>query len=111
MDLIDNLSARDFDNKEIETSDYGLIEAEKLSIPEVLDKKEGIFINSRDFFSQNEEELILWRRSLQEAYRVGRPRFICPECEQPVKISGHKLARGKVCYFAHFKDSDDVISD
>ncbi len=107
MDLIDNLSARDFDNKEIETSDYGLIEAEKLSIPEVLDKKEGIFINSRDFFSQNEEELILWRRSLQEAYRVGRPRFICPECEQPVKISGHKLARGKVCYFAHFKDSDD----
>ena len=30
-----------------------------------------------------------------------------PECEQPVKISGHKLARGKVCYFAHFKDSDD----
>lgn len=87
--------------------DPTLIPAEKLSIPEVYDVKEEKTIDSRDFFSQNENELILWRRNLQEEYLMGRARFICPECKQPVKISGHKLARGKVCYFAHFKDSDD----
>lgn len=38
---------------------------------------------------------------------MGNARFICPECKQPVKINGHKLQRGRVCYFAHFKDSDD----
>ena len=86
---------------------YGLIPAEKLSISEVFDTKEEIIINSRDFFSQNENELILWRRNLQEEYLMGLARFICPECKQPVKISGHKLSRGRVCYFAHFKDSDD----
>lgn len=87
--------------------DYGLIPAEKLSIPEVYDIKEEKIINSRDFFSQNENELILWRRNLQEEYLMGHARFICPECKQPVKISGHKLSKGRVCYFAHFKDSDD----
>ncbi len=87
--------------------DDSLVPADKLSIPEVYDVKEGKTINSREFFRQNENELILWRRSLQEEYLMGHTRFICPECKQPVKISGHKLARGRVCYFAHFKDSDD----
>ena len=87
--------------------DNSLVPADKLSIPEVYDVKEEKIINSRDFFSQNESELILWRRNLQEEYLMGHARFICPECKQPVKISGHKLARGRVCYFAHFKDSDD----
>lgn len=87
--------------------DDSLVPADKLSIPEVYDVKEEKTINSRDFFSQNENELILWRRNLQEEYLMGHARFICPECKHPVKISGHKLARGRVCYFAHFKDSDD----
>ncbi|MBO5186038.1 MAG: WG repeat-containing protein [Prevotella sp.] len=87
--------------------DIGLIPAEKLSIPEVYDVKEDRIINARDFFSQHESELILWRRNLQEEYLMGNARFICPECKQPVKINGHKLQRGRVCYFAHFKDSDD----
>ena len=87
--------------------DDSLVPADKLSIPEVYDVKEDKTINSRDFFGQNENELILWRRNLQEEYLMGHARFICPECKQPVKISGHKLARGRVCYFAHFKDSDD----
>lgn len=87
--------------------DDSLVPADKLSIPEVYDVKEEKTINSRDFFSQNENELILWRRNLQEEYLMGHVRFICPECKQPVKINGHKLARGRVCYFAHFKDSDD----
>ena len=87
--------------------DDSLVPADKLSIPEVYDVKEEKTINSREFFSQNENELILWRRNLQEEYLMGHARFICPECKQPVKISGHKLARGRVCYFAHFKDSDD----
>lgn len=87
--------------------DDSLVPADKLSIPEVYDVKEEKTINSRDFFNQNENELILWRRNLQEEYLMGHARFICPECKQPVKISGHKLARGRVCYFAHFKDSDD----
>ncbi len=87
--------------------DIGLIPAEKLSIPEVYDVKEERIVNARDFFSQHESELILWRRNLQEEYLMGNARFICPECKQPVKISGHKLQRGRVCYFAHFKDSDD----
>ncbi len=86
--------------------DYGLLPAGKLSIPEVYDIKEEKIINARDFFSQNENELILWRRNLQEEYFMGRARFICPECKQPVKISGHKLVRGRVCFFSHFKDSD-----
>lgn len=87
--------------------DNELVPADKLSIPEVYDVKEEKTINARDFFSQNENELILWRRNLQEEYLLGKSRFICPECKQPVKISGHKLQRGRVCYFAHFKDSDD----
>ena len=87
--------------------DHNLIPADKLSIPEVYDVKEAKIINARDFFSQNESELILWRRNIQEEYLMGHARFICPECKQPIKISGHKLARGRVCYFAHFKDSDD----
>ncbi|MBR4157063.1 MAG: WG repeat-containing protein [Bacteroidales bacterium] len=87
--------------------DNSLIPADKLSIPEVYDVEEEKTINSRDFFSQNENELILWRRNLQERFLLGQTRFICPECKQPVKISGHKLARGRVCYFAHYKDSDD----
>lgn len=87
--------------------DDSLVPADKLSIPEVYDVKEEKTINARDFFSQNENELILWRRNLQEEYLMGHARFICPECKQPVKISGHKLARGRVCYFAHFKESDD----
>lgn len=87
--------------------DASLIPADKLSIPEVYDVKEEKIINSRDFFAQNESELILWRRNLQEEFLMGHARFICPECKQPVKISGHKLFRGRVCYFAHFKDSDD----
>ena len=87
--------------------DIGLIPAEKLSIPEVYDVKEERIVNARNFFSQHESELILWRRNLQEEYLMGNARFICPECKQPVKISGHKLQRGRVCYFAHFKDSDD----
>lgn len=87
--------------------DIGLVPAEKLSIPEVYDVKEERIVNARDFFSQHESELILWRRNLQEEYLMGNARFICPECKQPVKINGHKLQRGRVCYFAHFKDSDD----
>lgn len=84
-----------------------LILAGKLSIPEVFDVKENRIINSKDFFSQNESELILWRRNLQVEYSIGRARFVCPKCRQPVKISGYKYKRGKVCFFAHFKDSDD----
>lgn len=110
-DEIQNLEKEEenlFENKLLSIiDDPTLVPAEKLSIPEVYDVKEEKTINSRDFFSQNENELILWRRNLQEEYLMGRARFICPECKQPVKISGHKLARGKVCYFAHFKDSDD----
>lgn len=87
--------------------DIGLVPAEKLSIPEVYDVKEERIVNARDFFSQHESELILWRRNLQEEYLMGNARFICPECKQPVKINGHKLQRGRVCYFAHFKDSDN----
>lgn len=89
--------------------DYGLIPAEKLSIPRVYDVKEGKLIEAKDFFSQNESELMLWRRNLQEEYLMGEARFICPECKQPVKISGHKLQRGRVCYFTHFKGSDDCV--
>lgn len=95
------------DNKLPFVYDNRMIPAEKLSIPEVYDVKKEKIIKSKDFFSQNENELILWRRNLQEEYLMGQARFICPECKQPVKISGHKLFRGRVCYFAHFKDSDN----
>lgn len=90
--------------------DNSLVPADKLSIPEVYDVKENKIINSKVFFSQNENELILWRRNLEEEYSMGRrSRLICPECKQPVKISGHKLTRGRVCYFAHFRDSNDCL--
>lgn len=114
QDIISETTEEIFDDEDVLKDkslpyiyDYGLIPAEKLSIPEVYDVKEAKIVNSRDFFAQNENELILWRRNLQEGYLMGRARFICPECKQPVKISGHKLSRGRVCYFAHFKDSDD----
>ena len=93
-------------NDSIDYSD-ALLQAEQLSIPSVYDTKEGKLINSRDFFKQDENELILWRRNLQEGYLMGDFRLICSECKQPIKISGHKFRRGRVAYFAHFKDSDD----
>lgn len=108
-DLLEDISDDDVlrDNKLPLVYDNRMIPAEKLSIPEVYDVKEEKIINSKDFFSQNENELILWRRNLQEEYLMGQARFICPECKQPVKISGHKLFRGRICYFTHFKDSDN----
>lgn len=98
----------DFDDSSLPyLFDQELVPAEKLSIPKVYDVKEEKIIDAKEFFAQNENELILWRRSLQEDYLMGHSRLICPECKQPVKISGHKLARGRVCYFSHFKDSND----
>lgn len=87
--------------------DTSFIPAKKLSIPEVYDTKENKIIDSKQFLSQHENELINYRRSIQEDYEAGHVRFICPECKQPVKLSGHKLARGRVCFFAHFKDSEN----
>ena len=84
-----------------------LVQAQQLSIPSVYDTKEGKLIDSKDFFKQDENELILWRRNLQEGYLIGDNRLICSECKQPVKISGHKFRRGRVAYFAHFKDSNE----
>ena len=89
------------------SNDRSFVPADSLSIPEVFDIIDGKIIDARDFFRQDESELILWRRTLQEDYLVGRSRLVCPECKQPVKISGRQLYRGRVCFFSHFKDSDD----
>ena len=88
-------------------NDRSFVPADSLSIPEVFDIIDGKIINARDFFRQDESELMLWRRTLQEEYRIGCSRLVCPECKQPVKISGRQLYRGRVCFFSHFKDSDD----
>ncbi|MDE5887797.1 MAG: competence protein CoiA [Muribaculaceae bacterium] len=98
----------DFDNSPLPLiNNYNLLPAEKLSIPRVYDVREDKYIEAREFFNRDESELILYRRTLQECITMNKPRFICPECRQPVKISGHKFARGRVCYFAHYKDSNE----
>ena len=77
------------------------------TIEEVFDKKEGVFIDSSEFFKKPEGELVLWRRALEESILIGKPRLVCSHCDQMVKLLGKRTARGKVAFFAHLHDSDD----
>ena len=97
---------RTFFKKRIYLND-SLIEAQKLSIPEVYDVKEKKMIIAKEFFQRDENELILWRRTLQEAIAIGEKRFICPKCKDAIKICGIKTIKGKVCFFAHVKNSEN----
>ena len=77
------------------------------TIEEVFDKKEGVFIQSSEFFKKPEGELVLWRRSLEEAIIIGKPRLVCSHCDQMVKLLGRRTERGKIAFFAHLHDSDE----
>lgn len=73
----------------------------------VYDVKEDCFIDSSEFFKREEHEIMHWRRSLEEAILVGKPRLICPYCKQMVKLCGRRSIRGRVSYFSHLYDSDE----
>lgn len=77
------------------------------TISEVFDIKEGCIIYSSEFFKREEHEIMHWRRALEEAILVGKPRLICPYCKQMVKLCGRRSMRGHVSYFSHLYDSDD----
>ncbi len=46
-------------------------------------------------------ELMHWRRALEESILMGKPRLICPYCHQMLKLCGRKCQRGVVSYFSH----------
>lgn len=73
----------------------------------VYDVKEDCLIDSSEFFKREEHEIIHWRRALEEAILVGKPRLICPYCKQMVKLCGRRSMRGRVSYFSHLYDSDE----
>lgn len=77
------------------------------TINKVFDVENGQIYYSNDFFTKSEHELIHWRRALEEAVILGKPRLICPYCKQMLKLCGRKDSRGKVSYFSHLYDSDD----
>lgn len=77
------------------------------TISTVYDVKEDCLINSSEFFKREEHEIMHWRRALEEAILVGKPRLICPYCKQMVKLCGRRSIRGRVSYFSHLYDSDD----
>ena len=79
----------------------------KRTIEEVYDLKDGVFINSTEFFSRSESEIIAFRKHLEEAIQLNQPRFVCSHCRQMVKISGKSTVKGKVSFFSHLHDSDD----
>lgn len=73
----------------------------------VYDVKEERFIDSSEFFKREEHEIMHWRRALEEAILIGKPRLICPYCKQMVKLCGRRSMRGHVSYFSHLYDSDE----
>lgn len=80
------------------------------TITEIIDAETGELLHIDDyFFRQNEAYLFLLRRRLYEyAYlKIGQPKYLCAVCRQPVVLLGKKTMRGKIVYFAHYKDSDD----
>lgn len=79
----------------------------KRAIEEVYDKKEGIFINSKEFFSRPEAQIMAFRKHLEEAILLNKPRFVCSHCGQMVKLSGRATNKGQVSFFSHLYDSDD----
>ena len=91
----------------ISDSQEELTLAKSRTIEEVFDKKEGVFIQSSDFFKQAEGELVKWRRTLEESILIGKPRLVCSHCDQMVKLLGRRTERGKIAFFAHLHDSDE----
>ena len=79
----------------------------KRTIEEVYDIKEGVFIESKEFFSRSESEIMAFRKHLEEAIQLNEPRFVCSHCRQMVKISGKSSEKGRVSFFSHLYDSDD----
>ena len=49
----------------------------KRTIEEVYDLKDGVFIDSKEFFSRSESEIIAFRKHLEEAIQLNQPRFVC----------------------------------
>jgi hypothetical protein len=78
------------------------------TIKEVIDLESGEIILADDFFRNPEAEIFKTRRILDEAIKGIRPaKFCCIYCKQLVKINGKLTEKGKVKFFAHFKDSDE----
>ena len=90
-----------------EVSEDELAEVKSRTIEEVFDMKEGEYIESSSFFKKPENEIVLWRRVLEEAILINKPRFVCSHCGQMVKLLGRRTARGKIAFFAHLHDSED----
>jgi competence CoiA-like predicted nuclease len=84
----------------------------KLTIEEVIDLKTGEVMKADWLF--NQQEGTVWReRIAQERDRIkGSSRWVCPYCNDPVKIRGGKsvgknLIAPRRLHFAHQKNSPD----
>lgn len=79
----------------------------KRTIEDVFDVETGKLFSASDFIkSHSEEDLLRYRRYLEEAVQLHKPRFVCFHCGQMVALRGLLTKRGKVSYFAHLYNSD-----
>lgn len=79
----------------------------KRTIEEIKDSKTGEIIYADKFFQLSEQEIARYRRYLEEAIQLKQPRFVCPYCNQMVKLCGRRTQKGKVLFFSHLHNSAD----
>lgn len=77
------------------------------TIEEIYDVQEEKTYTATEFFSKSEHEIMHWRRALEEAILLDKPRLVCNHCKQMVKLCGRRTQRGVVSYFSHLYDSDE----
>lgn len=77
------------------------------TIDEILEVDTGELIPSDDIFSKSEQYIIGMRHVLSEAVKTGRPKWVCPYCNQMVRIVGRNGREGTKYFFSHLYDSGD----
>lgn len=76
------------------------------TVKDVLNLRDGKFIQADDFFNRSEEEVFQERRKLEEAAQRNEKTLVCAICHQPLKIRGDRNGAISI-HFAHLYDSGD----
>lgn len=107
LHIIDNYEKTAAESKEEPKALGNSVVPDQLKIDKIVDIENGTEVDSREFFSKPEDEILHMRRYLQEAIILDKPKFVCKYCGQMVKISGRCSERGRASFFSHLYDSDD----
>lgn len=79
------------------------------TVEEVIDVDSGEILQADDIFSQDESVIISIRKALELAHKSDIYKYICPYCQQEVRISHKRVfSRNSTTYFfSHYPNSDD----